>query len=113
MIQKFADGEGNIISEANQEIVMMYARRLIVNGFPSGCNEGDHVLVFTEENLEKIFKHFNDKLVETMKELLKTKEEYSELLTGVHKKIEEMEKENQNLKLLNNQLTLQIMDLKE
>jgi len=72
-IKKFVDSDGNTITEANEEIVMMYARRMIVNGYPSGCKEGDYVLVFTEENLEKIFKYFNDKLVETMKELLESR----------------------------------------
>lgn len=110
MVIKYSDSDGNIISEANEEVVMEYARRTIVNGYPSGCKEGDTVLVFTEENVEKIFKYFNDKLVKTMKELLKTKEDYIELVTGANRKIKELEEDNQKLVAMNNELTLKLLE---
>jgi len=113
MVVKYVDGDGNLITEANREIVMQYARRLIVNGYPSGCTEGDHVLVFTEENVEKIFKHFNDKLLETMKELVAVRKEYLELTTGVHRKVKELTEDNQKLRTLNNELTLKLLELRE
>ncbi|KAF5031920.1 hypothetical protein DSECCO2_622750 [anaerobic digester metagenome] len=113
MVVKYTDSDGNIITEANREIVLMYARRLIVNGYPSGCKEGDHVLVFTEENVEKIFNYFNDKLLETMKELLETKKEYLELTNRLHNRFKELEEDNQKLRRLNNQLSLKLVELKE
>jgi len=112
MVVKYVDGDENLITEANREIVMQYARRLIVNGYPSGCTEGDHVLVFTEENVEKIFKHFNDKLLETMKELLEVRKEYLELTTGVHRKVKELKEDNQKLRTLNNKLSTKLVELK-
>lgn len=113
MIKKYVDSEGNLITEANEEIVMSSARRTIVNGYPSGCKEGDHVLVFSHDNLEKIFTYFNDKLVETMKGSIATKEEYLELTNRLHNRFKELEEDNQKLRRLNNQLSLKLVELKE
>lgn len=113
MVVKYVDSEGNLITEANEEIVMSSARRTIVNGYPSGCKEGDHVLVFSHDNLEKIFTYFNDKLLETMKELVAVRKEYLELTTGVHRKVKELTEDNQKLRTLNNELTLKLLELRE
>lgn len=120
MIKKYVDSEGNLITEANEEIVMSSARRTIVNGYPSGCKEGDHVLVFSHDNLEKIFTYFNDKLVETMKgsiatkeELIKTMEEFSNYTKKLKDRVDELEGDNQKLRTLNNELTLKLIELKE
>lgn len=119
MIKKYVDSEGNLITEANEEIVMSSARRTIVNGYPSGCKEGDHVLVFSHDNLEKLFSYFNDELVGTMKEsiatkeeLIKNMEEFSNYTKKLKDRVDELEEDNQKLRTLNNELTLKLVELK-
>lgn len=117
---RYVDSDGNLIAEGSKEVIMSFHSRLIVNGFPYGCKEGDYVLVFDEENVEKIFEYFNnkiigvnDKLIKSMKEEIKLNKEYVELSKSLYKKITELKEDNENLKLLNNQLTLKVIELKE
>lgn len=119
MVVKYVDGDRNLITEANEEVVMGYTRRTIVNGYPSGCKEGDHVLVFTHDNVERIFTYFNDKLVETLKEsiatkekLIKNMEDFSNYTKKLKDRVDELEEDNQKLRTLNNELTLKLVELK-
>lgn len=110
----FQDSEENTITKATHGTIIYFHNRPLINYGPGlSYKEGDEVIIFTEENLEKLQKYHNDKLVDTLKETLENMENYSSMIESSLKRIKKLEEENDKLKRLNDQLTKNIMVLRQ
>lgn len=96
---KYADGDGNIISEASECVMITHHNRLLINpGIGLPHQEGAKVLVFTPENVDKIWKYHNDQMMEILKDCKETKEHLLELTEKSLKVIDKLQDERDQLK---------------
>lgn len=96
---KYADSDGNIIVEATECIMTTFHNRLFINpGIGLPHKEGAKVIVFTPENMEKLWKYHNDQMIEVLKDCKATKEHLLELTEKSIKVIDKLQAERDQLK---------------
>lgn len=113
----FQDGKGNTISEATKCMMVTHHNRLFINpGLGLPLTEGSEVIVFTEENLDKIWDYHNKEMKEALQKTLDTQKELVELIQLNKRnigRIVELEEEVDKLTQLNTKLTTTIMAVNE
>lgn len=102
----FQDSDGNIITEATETIIIKFHDRYVINNYPFSCTEGDKVFVFDQENLDKIWKYYDNQIIQIREEMINLTEQAIELAG-------EFKQENDNLRKLNKELSETIIELKE
>lgn len=110
---RFIDTEGNFITEATETIIIKFHDRFVINNYPFGCNVGDKVFVFDQENLDKFWEYHDDKIFQSREELINLTKESIEMSKNAFERIDELKQENDNLRKLNNELSETIVQLKE
>lgn len=110
----FQDSKENTITEATHGTLIYFHNRPLINyGLGLSLKEGDEVIIFTEENLEKLQRYHNDELKTALTKSLKNMEDCTLMIESGLKRIKELEDENNKLKRLNDQLAKNIIVLKE
>lgn len=111
---EFKDSEGGLISEAGDGTIINFHNRTFINpGLGVPLEEGTDLIIFTRENFDKLQQNYD----KNMEDLKKLTEECIEIAkTGSYtfkSRINSLEKENENLKRLNTELSKTISKLKE
>nr|WP_319372830.1 hypothetical protein [uncultured Methanobacterium sp.] len=110
----FKDSQDNTITTATPGTIIYFHNRPVINyGAGLSYNEGDDVIIFTKENLEKLQKYHNNELKTALTKSLKNMEDCTLMIESSLKRINELEEENNKLKRLNEQLTKNIIVLRE
>jgi len=66
----FKDSNDNTITEATHGTIIYFHNRPLINYGPGlSHKEGDEVIIFTEENLEKLQKYHSDELKKALEKL--------------------------------------------
>lgn len=111
------DSNGNTITKIEEGHAIKFHNRIIINP-NSYIKEGDSIMLLTNENLDNITTYFNDELIrsvkehlKTNKELLSTRKEFIEYVNNTNTRLKQLEKDNIELKQLNNELNVKIIDL--
>lgn len=103
---RFRDSDGNIITKGIETIINKFHNQYVINNYPSGCTVGDKVFVFDQENLDKIWEYYNNKIIQAREEMINLTKEALELAN-------EFKEDNDNLRKLNKELSETIIELKE
>ena len=91
---KYADSEGNIIVEATECIMTTFHNRLFINpGLGLPHKEGAKVIVFTPENMEKLWKYHNDQMIGVMNDCKETIESSLEMIKKLQLERDQLSKE--------------------
>lgn len=107
----FKDAENNTIAEGNDGASIKTHNRLIINPF-GFYEEGEEVIIFTKDEFKKLENYRSDekeKIFRLTKKCIKTTERSNEIIESYHSKIEELKKENENLKRINIRLSEKIV----
>jgi len=110
----FKDSNDNTITEATQGTMIYFHNRPLINyGLGLSPKEGEEYIIFTEENLEKLQKFHSEELKKALENSLENMKDCKLMIESGVKRIKELEEENIKLKRLNEQLTKNIIFLRE
>lgn len=110
----FQDSKANTITKATRgTMITFHNRPLIDYGLGLSHKEGEEFIIFTEENLEKLQKYHSDELKKTLENPLENMKKSNLTIETSLKIIKELKEENNKLKRLNEQLTKNIIVLRE
>lgn len=110
----FKDSQDNTITTATPGNIIYFHNRPLINYGPGlSHKEGDEVIIFTKENLEKLQKYHSEELKKALENSLENMKDCTLMIESCLKRINELEEENVKLKRLNEQLTKNIMVLRE
>lgn len=110
----FKDSHDNTITEATRGTMIYFHNRPLINyGLGLSHKEGENYIIFTEENLEKLQKYHSDELKKALEISLENMKKSNLMIESSLKIIKELKDKNNKLKRLNEQLTKNIMVLRE
>jgi len=107
----FKDESDNTITKVDKGTAIMFHNRLLINP-GMFLKEGDHVMLFTDENLEEFQKYYTEKLKGALQDHLTTQKTFNQYMEKTKNIIENLLAENENLKSLNIKLSENIVKLK-